>query len=519
MGARYFDAKYERDAEDERKRAEAARRAAAATDVGADLDPKSQLEARMASSLSPDLQARYKERREQAIAQQKANYQAPEAVQALGDSQRQRSLLSGLQSAANKFGSVGGDGGQKSGLDKTFGDMNAADEGAYKAKNQAYQQGLAAEDEATTRPLQLEQEAIRTQRLQAEEANLDRPIDALTRESLKAGLKAQNIPETSIPWERVTYRMLERNPAMKAALQRGAKQVPYRLETGRDPVTGKPTWFAIDPSNPTAPPIKIMEHAFAPQQFSNVFGDHFMNNGGTVTPLQTGGTQGAQSPPASMPALTGSSSGTAPQTASAAVTAPDANGKPVQKPGQRDYDFKNETEIWKSKQESVGRLEAKDANELQAAGAKQYVAGEMTNRMRSLYKNAGKFFGILPKTGPIGGAMTQKVNQWGYSAGPNANKLNIALMRETNNYIHEITGANMGPKEEIRLMAALPKIGQEPELFENQLEEYEAEVKKIVEQKMIEAGRHPARVSTQGQGAPEAHAAPAKRRVYVPGGL
>lgn len=103
---------------------------------------------KVAESLDPEMQARYKKRRADAMAQQEANYQGPEAINALQDGQRLHALQTGLTRAANKFGSVGGDGGAKTQLGDTLGAMDEADQGAFKMRQSAFDAGVKAEDAA-----------------------------------------------------------------------------------------------------------------------------------------------------------------------------------------------------------------------------------------------------------------------------------------------------------------------------------------------------------------------------------
>jgi len=103
----------------------------------------------LSSQLDPDMQARYKARKQQAIDQQNSAYQSPEAIDAMASAESFRALQAGLQSAANKFGSSGGDGGQISNFGKTAEAMNAADANQYESKQRAFAQGVKNEDAAT----------------------------------------------------------------------------------------------------------------------------------------------------------------------------------------------------------------------------------------------------------------------------------------------------------------------------------------------------------------------------------
>lgn len=106
------------------------------------------LKDRIAESLNPEMQQRYKKRRADAIAQQDENYQGPESVKALADGKTTRTLISGLAEAANKFGSVGGDGGQKSTLADTMKGFDQAADTQFEGARDLYQSGIKAEDRA-----------------------------------------------------------------------------------------------------------------------------------------------------------------------------------------------------------------------------------------------------------------------------------------------------------------------------------------------------------------------------------
>lgn len=112
------------------------------------MDYSQMMRDRLAESLDPQMQERYKKRRADAVAAQSANFQGPEAIDALADGKRMSALQSGLNSAANKFGSIGGDGGQKSNLAATLGAMDDASEDAFKMHQGAYDAGVKAEDAA-----------------------------------------------------------------------------------------------------------------------------------------------------------------------------------------------------------------------------------------------------------------------------------------------------------------------------------------------------------------------------------
>ena len=112
------------------------------------MDYSQQLKDRLAESLNPEMQARYKKRKTDAVAAQSANYQGPEAVEALADGARTRALYSGLARAANKFGSVGGDGGQATSVPETMKDFGDAAQGEFDTKQAAYGNAVKAEDAA-----------------------------------------------------------------------------------------------------------------------------------------------------------------------------------------------------------------------------------------------------------------------------------------------------------------------------------------------------------------------------------
>lgn len=112
------------------------------------MDYKQTIKDRLSESLDPEMQARYKKRRSDAIAQQDANYQGPEAVEALADGQRTRALMSGLARAANKFGSVGGDGGQETSVPESMKGFDTAASTAFAGKQDLYDRGVKAEDSA-----------------------------------------------------------------------------------------------------------------------------------------------------------------------------------------------------------------------------------------------------------------------------------------------------------------------------------------------------------------------------------
>ena len=144
------------------------------------------LNQRLVSMLDPTLQQRYKDRRDAAIAQQDASYQGPAAIQALSDGENVRALQTGLQRAANKFGSVGGDGGQKSDFGDTAKAMDNAAKQNYALKDASYKSGVKAEDDANNdnyqntvaRPLALK-EGINTLDKSDRDAELNAKLDPL----------------------------------------------------------------------------------------------------------------------------------------------------------------------------------------------------------------------------------------------------------------------------------------------------------------------------------------------------
>lgn len=144
------------------------------------------LKSRIASQLDPSLQQRYKDRQAQAVAQQNENYQGPEAIQALKDGQDFRNLQTGLQSAANKFGSVGGDGGQKSDFASIAKGFDDSAKQQYALKDDAFKAGQANEDKAVdegfkngvARPLAL-QEGVNTLNNSDREAKQNAILDPL----------------------------------------------------------------------------------------------------------------------------------------------------------------------------------------------------------------------------------------------------------------------------------------------------------------------------------------------------
>ena len=145
-----------------------------------------QLQSRLAGMLSPEMQERYKAKRQEAIAAQQANYQGPEAIEALGSGQDLRAFQTGMQRAANKFGSVGGDGGAESNFGATAKAFDDSAKQTFALKQDAYNQATKAETDAVdgeyqntvARPMGVA-EGISTLNNQDREASLNSKLDPL----------------------------------------------------------------------------------------------------------------------------------------------------------------------------------------------------------------------------------------------------------------------------------------------------------------------------------------------------
>lgn len=124
----------------------------------------------LANMLPPDLQARYRQKRMQAMQQQQQAYQSPEEVDALKDTSNMRNLAAGLQNAANQFGSNPLTGQSSGGLDisGTMGAMNQEDQQAFAAKQKLFQQANADEQDAVQGLLGLEKDAMAQEQMQRE---------------------------------------------------------------------------------------------------------------------------------------------------------------------------------------------------------------------------------------------------------------------------------------------------------------------------------------------------------------
>lgn len=147
---------------------------------------QAQLQGKLAGMLSPEMQERYKQKRQEAIDSQKANYQGPEAIEALKDGQNMRALQAGFQRAANKFGSVGGDGGPQSDFGETAKAFDASAKQNFALKQDAYNSAVKAENDAVdgeytntvARPMAVG-EGIGTLNNQQREADLNAKLDPL----------------------------------------------------------------------------------------------------------------------------------------------------------------------------------------------------------------------------------------------------------------------------------------------------------------------------------------------------
>lgn len=189
---------------------------------------------RLAESLDPSMQERYKKRRADAVSAQDANYQGPEAAAALADGARLRALQAGMAKAANKFGSVMGDGGPKSDLGETLDAFGQADTDLFNRKQAAYKQAMAEEEAANTALTGLSDRQVRLggmvdaeERAASERAMDDDPnsevsksyqsfVSELTGGKLNvAGVPASRLKPLIAPYEGL-YRVREQSAAKKA---------------------------------------------------------------------------------------------------------------------------------------------------------------------------------------------------------------------------------------------------------------------------------------------------------------
>jgi len=133
------------------------------------------------------------------------------------------------------------------------------------------------------------------------------------------------------------------------------------------------------------------------------------------------------------------------------------------------------------KAENRAREDVKNDNLTQEAAAKAAGWKALTTDALALYDKS-------TLVGPLGGRATKLAGAMGYAPDEDASRLNTMLMRRTNAYIKETTGAGMSEAEGRRLMAVMPAVTDSKTKFKLQLEELKKEADKIVDERKLTRG-------------------------------
>jgi hypothetical protein len=381
--------------------------------------------------------------------------EVPEGRSVAGETQRFRALMTGIQSAANKFGSVGGDGGPKSNLGDTMDRFNKADDADVAGRK---------------------------------EDLLDSPIDEATKAQLKSRLGPS---AANLNFDRITYRHLNSSPLLKTAI---GINPSYSIHSMVDD-DGNEGLFAINQRDPNDRK-RLGGVSRSSQTIEGPGGDRMERGPDLKWRFIMGPHRGKTLEEAYGP---GAGSPAKPPTGGGAPPAPGAGGNikdtdPTPRQGETTAQAKARAELAQAREKQEITQGVKKKEDLNQAKARAARKRDYKNQMMSLYRAAPFYL-----KGPYGGGwIAEKASSMGVSFDAAATELVVKTISSLTNYIKEMSGTATGVKEEERLKKVAPTPGSDEQDFEIKLQNMIDEADAIINERLREQGIEPHETGGQG---------------------
>lgn len=146
----------------------------------------------------------------------------------------------------------------------------------------------------------------------------------------------------------------------------------------------------------------------------------------------------------------------------------------------------------------VGQASTKGKDQLGAKQQEQLISNEEAYiRAENIKNKLSQLYGDAKYTGPLWGRAADLAQSWGVSTEKATNRLNTELLDMLNKYVKEYAGTAVSESEKERLLKTMPKISDDRELFNINLNRYFETAKEIREDHLKALGNVTGREQVQ----------------------